>query len=388
MTTLATWPELLEAVQPFLMAASPVQAMNEAGFVFADDLIKSLEGQRLVPIIDPALLQQLQREYGPPPPLRLHVGRPPRTVMRSAGDYRAVGSTGLDLVNQVISELWRVRTIPNSFDQADTNGLISIGTLRNTCNGVPDDATGAVMYVTTAPVVTPGEVSPQTARIDIGFQLLLNSSPPVSLQGTIHAELPLEFEAASLPENPADPASRIVKRIRLTAGAIGALTASVEVSPGSAVQPKAGGVQALNDDFAVALMRALLKVIYDQHKLLIPGQVGLGPSLPNSEVKVSQVGAVTVTSSNNHFAIAGINVKGGQTPDPSALSSAELPAVPTDVHLALDQEFATDVLSTAIESGDLSAFINRLVARNFPLALAPFVVTSGNVTIENNGVHI
>lgn len=174
MTTLATWPELLEAVQPFLTAASPLQAMNEAGFVFADDLSKSLERQRLVPIIDPALLQQLQREYGPPPPLRLYVGRPPRTVLQRAGGYRAVGSTGLDLVNQILNELWRVRTIPNSFDQADTHSLISIGTLRDTCNGVPDDATGAVMYVTTAPVVTPGEVLPQTARIDIGFQLLLN----------------------------------------------------------------------------------------------------------------------------------------------------------------------------------------------------------------------
>jgi hypothetical protein len=74
MTTLATWPELLEAVQPFLTAASPLQAMNEAGFVFADDLSKSLEHQRLVPTIDPGLLQQLQREYGPPPPLRLYVG--------------------------------------------------------------------------------------------------------------------------------------------------------------------------------------------------------------------------------------------------------------------------------------------------------------------------
>ena len=389
MTTLATWSGFLEAVQPFLTAASPLQAMNEAGFVFADDLSKNLERQRLVPTIDPGLLQQLHREYGPPPPLRLYVGRPPRTVLQRAGGYRAIGSAGLGLVNQILDELWRVRTIPNSFNQAATDSLISIGTLRDICNGVPADATGAVMYVTTAPRVTPGEVSPQTtAHIDIGFQLLLNSSPPVSLQGTVRAELPLEFEAASLPENPADPASRIVKRIRLTSGAIGALTASVEVSPGSAVQPTAVGSAALNDVFAVALQRALFALIYDQNKLLIPGQVGLGPSLPNSEVKVSQVGAVAVSSANNDFAIAGINVKGGQTPDPSALSSEELPAVPTDVHVALDQEFATDVLSAAIESGDISAFIDRLVARHFPLALAPFVVTSGNVTTESDGVHI
>lgn len=32
MTTLATWSGFLEAVQPFLTAASPLQAMNEAGF--------------------------------------------------------------------------------------------------------------------------------------------------------------------------------------------------------------------------------------------------------------------------------------------------------------------------------------------------------------------
>lgn len=388
MTTLATWPELLEAVQPFLTAASPLQAMNEAGFVFADDLSKSLEHQRLVPTIDLGLLQQLQREYGPPPPLRLYVGRLRRTVLQRAGGYRAIGSAGLGLVNQIVDELWRVHTIPNSFDQAVTDSLISISKLTDTCNGVPADATSAVMYVTTAPAVTPSEVSPQNAHIDIGFQLLLNSSPPVSLEGAIRAELPLKFEAASLHENPDDPASRIVKRIRLTSGAIGELTASVDVSPASAVQPTPGGLPALNNDFAVALQRALLYLLYEQNRLLIPGQVGLGPSLPNSEVKVSQVGAVTVSTANNHFAIAGINVEGEQPTDPSVLSSEELPAVPTDVHLAIDQEFATDALSTAVESGDLSAFIERLVARHLPLPLAPFVVTGGNVTIESNGVHI
>jgi hypothetical protein len=387
MRTLTKRTELLEAVQPFLTSSNPIEALKQAGFTLGGELGTFVDGELPPPIADPRLVAELHRRYGPPPPATVSVRtaeRPARPPLPSpGGGYRAIVSGELGLLNEILAELWRVRTIPNEFDPTITKDhLITVGELGALCDGVPGDATEATFRISTPPIASNTHLLPGTIHIDIGFQLALNSSTPASLDGVIGAEIPLDFEVIPLPKDVNDPNGPQLPRIRLTLGAIERLTAVVSVGQGSSVQPKVGGLPALNQKCAVALRGALLYLIYQKQKLLIPAQVGLGSTFPNSLATVSQAGAVTVSAGGRDFAIAGINVGEKPLVDPSALVTEELPVAPTNVHSVIDQVFATDVLSAAINSGDMAAFFNRILQRNSPVSLAPIVVTGGTVIFD------
>ena len=117
MRTLTKRTELLKAVQPFLTSPNPLEALKQAGFTLSGDLSEFVDGELSAPIADPRLVEELRRVYGPPPPARISVrasGRPERPTVPSAeSGYRAMVSGELGLLNDVLAELWRVRTIPN-----------------------------------------------------------------------------------------------------------------------------------------------------------------------------------------------------------------------------------------------------------------------------------
>jgi hypothetical protein len=388
MRTLTKQAEFLDAVQPFLASSNPVEAMKQAGFTLTGELGQLTDAGPSIPVADARLIEHLRSTYGPPPPARVAF-RQVRPIVPIGSGYRATVSAELGLLNEVLAELWRVQTIPNEFSQNQTRDhLITVTELRALCDGVPADATEATFRITTPPIASTTNMSPGTIHVDIGFQVALNSATSASLVGVIGAEVPLDLEVRSLPRDINDPNGPLLPRIRLTVGAIQGLTAAVTVGPGSSVQPKAGGLAPFNHKCAVALQGALLYLIYEKQKLLIPAQIGLGSTFPNSQVAVSQAGAVTVSAGGRDFAIAGINVGAVHPVDPSALVTGELPAGSTNVHGAIDQSFATDVLSAAIDSGDMAAFFNRIVERSSPVRLAPIVVAGGTVLFDTDSVEV
>jgi hypothetical protein len=374
--TIEYWPQLLEAVQPFLRSSSPLAEMKRAGFVFGGEVAEAAD--RAAPIED-HLIGGVGREDRPTLPTRLYVARPQPAVTRRPSGYRAVVSADLKVLNDILAELWRVRTIPNSFDQEFTKtNVITVSELNALCDEVPNDATEAALYITSPPMASRSTVAPTTLHFSISLQLLCNSIRAASLGGVLDVDLPLDFGIVTV----GDPPSAV---LRLSLGAIDGLAASFGADSVSVIQPKANDSLPLSEKFAAALRKLLFNLIYTRQDLLIPAHVGFGSTFPNSAVTVTKAGAVTVGAAGGDFGIVGVNVVDLPLVDPTTLTAEEVPAPPANVHAVIDEEFATDVLSAAITSGDLAAAINARVARHSPVDLPPILVTGGSVSFNSQG---
>jgi hypothetical protein len=375
MTTIENWPELLEAVQPFLSSSSPLAEMKRAGFVFGGEVAQAAD--RAVPIADQPRAG-FEPDGRPPLSMRLYVGRRPPAVASRTSGYRVVASADLGLLNDVLAELWRVRTIPNSFDQDFTKAkLITVTELNALCDEVPNDATEAALYVTSPPIASRSTAEPTSIHFSISLQLLLNSNRAASLGGVLSVDLPLDFHVVT--DESSQPPEAVVA---LSLQAVQGLTASFGTDSVSAIQPKPEGGSALSEKCAAALRQLLL--ILMPH-LVIPARVGFGSTFPNTGVTVAKAGVVTVRAAGRDFGIGGINIDSSLLVDPATLTAEELPAPPADVHAVIDEAFATEVLSAAIASGDLAASINARAARHSPVDLPNIVVTGGSVTFNSQG---
>src|SRR5207249_838326 len=110
---------------------------------------------------------------------------------------------------------------------------------------------------------------------------------------------------------------------------------------------------------------------------------------PNSILKVVQVGAVTVRQGGRDFAIVGLNVKHAHPVDPAALATEALPGSLLNLHTVIDQQFASDALAAVISSGDLAAFINRVLERHSaPVRLAEVRVDDGRIEFQAGQLHV
>jgi hypothetical protein len=377
MPTIEQWPQLLEAVQPFLASSSPLAEMRRAGFVFGGEVAKAYD--IAAPGEDQFLGEAGDNEQ-PTLPVRLYVGRPrPAVTSRSSG-YRAVASADLEVLNDILAELWHVRTIPNSFDQAFTKAnLITLSELNALCDEVPNDASEAALYITSPPIASHSAIAPTSIHLSISVQLLCNSIRAASLGGVLGVDLPLDFGIATVGNPPAAV-------LRLSLGAIEGLTASFGADSVSVIQPKPSSGSTLNDKCAALLRKVLSDLIYVRQDLLIPARVEFGSTFPNSGVTITKAGAVTVAAAGRDLGKAGINIVDvSPLPDPATLTTEEVPAPPANVHVVIDEEFATEVLSAAIASGDLAASINARAARHSPVDLPHIEVTGGSVTFNNQG---
>jgi hypothetical protein len=385
MSIIATWPKFLQTVRPFLTSVRPIEALKQAGMTLGGDVAEAFQ-RTTVHAVDPAAFQRLITAYGPPPRIALHIGRPRRAVARILGGYRSVTSANLSMLNDVLAELWRVRTIPNEFSESQTGQVITLDELKDACTGVPDDARLGRLALTGPPVASASTILPKLhLHFAIPFNLPVETSGPASLRGVVQAELPLEFESrADLNETEL--------RIRPTHAAIERLEARLEVSPVSFLQPRSVEKrQVLERALAAALRTVVLVLFYGSDKkpvLSIPGDVSISSTFPNSIVKVSQIGVVSVRSGSRDFLVAGVNVESPQNPDPSeldtfALASAELPAGSNNLHAVIDQTFASDALSAIITSGDLAVFFNRMIERHEgPFEAAGIHVKGGSVAFD------
>lgn len=367
MRTLTNWTEFLGAIEPFLTSPRPLEALKQAGFRLGDTIAEAFQRRRPLHGVGPAMLERLERTDGPAPR--------PRKVARRPRGYRATASADMTVLNEILAELWRVGTIPQTLDDRLTADVITIDDLGGICPDVPDGATLGNLRITSPPVASASRVSPRNIHFAVGFLLPLPGSLPAYLEGAIHAELPLDFQIVWINDE---------RRIRLTLDAIDSLTVTVDVGLTSTVRPKPdGGLAVLAQSFATALQRGLRHLIYDQARLTAPAATPISSRFPNSRVTITQVGMVTVRSGGHDYVIAGVNVDNVRETDSSALVAEELPVAPHNVHGAIDQDFATDALSAVIESGDLAAFFNRVVARHLSSPFGvPIVLEGGRVAVE------
>src|SRR5262249_7136207 len=186
-------------------------------------------------------------------------------------------------------------------------------------------------------------------HFDINFDLPIEASVPASLKGVVHVEQPLEFDITAEP------------KIRLSLGAITDLVAQLEVSSDSVLQPRSDQKRVeLAQKLRMALQRLLVFLFFTKPVLTIPGSLSVSGSLPNSKVRVSQVGAVSVSGGiltteigtaragtvvtappppSKDFVVVGLNVDAAQQTDSSALRTGELPTgITNNIHAIVDQE--------------------------------------------------
>src|SRR5439155_13411695 len=109
-------PDLVTALTPFLSEPRPIEAAERAGVKLPRRLVERAVERNGGKAFPPALAESLAARYGPVPPVRVSVGpREPVTLVQSG--YRAVASTDLSVLGDVLTELWRVGTIPHRLSE-------------------------------------------------------------------------------------------------------------------------------------------------------------------------------------------------------------------------------------------------------------------------------
>lgn len=384
MSTINTWNDFVSSVGPFIPNPRPLDALKQAGFTLGGEVAKAF-AQQPPPVhsFGPGAFQALEAVVGQAPKISLHVGRSLDVQPKSLGGFRAVGSADMTILNDVLAELWRVRTIPQQLTDEQTGQVLTLADLKDACTGVPSDAVLGQLGITAPPVASASTVTPLNLHLTAPFNLPVQAASPASLRGVVHVELPLGFEnKAQLNETE--------RHVRLTLDAIGALKAQLEVSSASVLQFRSDAKRkALEQKLEPVLRKVLTFLYYEKSALAFPGDVTVSSSFPNSKVDITDIGAVSIRKANKDFLVVGINIVSSQGTQPAALVPAELPTAANNLHAVADESFASDALSAIIKSGDLAAFINRVVARHIPVTdPIDVVVNGGSMSFDDNLLRV
>lgn len=373
----STWPDFLGSVGPYLTANDPLAAMKQAGIQLGGEVAQAFGNGVVRPVFGAGTLAALTAAYGPPPVVNLHVGRTKPAAARPAdilGGFSAVAAADLAILNQVMAELWLVKTIPQEFSQSLTSAVLTLADLKAACTGVPADAVLGNLQLTAPPAASSSIVTPLNLHFEISFNLPVESTGAASLFGVVHVELPLQFKSDTVTLQPA-------------VDGIQALTAKLDISPGSVLQLQSEATRALLESKFTAALQIVLTYVFAV--LAIPASVGVSNTFPNSEVSITQIGATCIHNGAKDFLVAGINIGALQTVGAYGLVAAQLPAGSNNIHAVTNGDFATEALASIIQSGDLASYFNRIVARHAPFGLAPpIVVNSGSVSFDNNLINI
>jgi hypothetical protein len=382
MAAVSTWSDFLTSIRPFLNHANPLESLKQGGFVLGGPVAKAFNQPAVPPAFGPNGLAVLSAAYGPPPPINLHLGRKkpePKTKVQAAGGFRAVASADLAMLNEVLSELWRVNTIPDQLTAEQTGKVLTLADLEDACTGVPPNAGLGNLVITGPPVAFPSSVTPLNLRLDLPFNLPVDALFS-SLRGIAHVEVPLGLENR-FPKDATRP------RIGLSLAAIAQIDVHLEVSPFSALQLRSEAKRRpLEQKLALTMQRVALALLVPGGTLSAPGDVSISNSFPNSRVDASQVGMVSIHAGSKDVVIAGINVIDPQPIDASQLTSVPLPSGTNNLHAVIDQSFASDALQAIVRSGDLERFINRVVQRH--VSASHIVVNGASIEFDDTVLHL
>jgi len=362
----------------------PLDALKQAGFTLTGEVATSFAHQPPpAHSFGPGAFQTLAAVVGQVPHISLHIGHRPEIQARSLGGFGAVCSADLTVLNDVLAELWRVRTIPQQLTDEQTTQVLTLSDLTAACTGVPDDAVLGHLAITSPPVAAASSVTPLNLHLAVPFNFPVQAAGPASLRGVVHVEQPLGFvNQAGLNDTEL--------RVRLSLDAINTLTARLEIGSGSVLQFRSDATRkAIEQKLEPVLRRVLTFLFYDRSLLAFPGAIAVSSTFPNSKVDITDIGAVSIRKADKDFVAVGINVVTSQPHHQAALTSAELPVAPNNVHAVADERFATNALSAIIKSGDLAAFINRAIGRHTPV-IDPInvVVKSGTASFDQDLLRV
>jgi hypothetical protein len=306
MRVTSTWSDFLSSIGPYLTTKNPLEALKQGGYALGGEVAQAFDRDPLPPAFGANGLDALEAIYGMPPRVNLHVGQrqassPAVPVQPHAmGGFGAVAAGDLAVLNQVIAELWRVNTIPKEYSSDITSKVLTLAELEEACTGVPAGAVLGNLQITTPPVASSSKITPLNLHFDITFNLPVDPAASASLRGVVHVEQPLAFEInAGL--NPDKP------QVQLSLGAISALQVTLEVASISFLQLRSEDKRGLLEQkLELALQRVWLFLF--SGKLVIPAQVGVSNTFPNSNVTISQAGAVCIRNGSKDFVVGGINI--------------------------------------------------------------------------------
>jgi hypothetical protein len=365
-------PEVIAELAPFLSAPRALEAAERAGVKLPAGLVERAREAKTGKPFPPELVDSLAAEFGPAPPVRVSVQ--PRTVAAlSASGYALVASTDLSVLGDVLSELWRVGTIPHQLSKHLTDELLSVAELEANCSNVPAGGEPGLLELSSPPAVSASTVTNANLHLDLAFRLpvLIDGQEAAALTGAFGLEVLLEFEVVG------------VGVVQLSQAVIQTLTGTLTIDGSSTIRPQSEAARATLESLIVPRLRTALLFLLPtlSFQAAIPIQKS---RYPNSVLRVVQVGAVTLREGGRDFAIVGVNVQNSRPVDQLALTAVPLPGPDLNLHAVVDEQFASDALSTVITSGDLAAFFNRVLARHsHGLKLAEVVIDGGRIDFQD-----
>lgn len=369
--------ELMAALAPFLSAPRPLEAAERAGVKLPPGLADRAREGKIGKPFPPELVDALAVEYGPAPPVRVSV-QPRTPAALSASGYAFVASTDLSVLGDVLSELWRVETIPHQLSESLTNKVFSFAELAANCSNVPEGGALGLLELPSPPTVSASGVTNANLHLDLAFRLpvLVDGEEAAVLAGVFGFELLLDFEVTS--DAFVQPSLAVIQT----------LTGTLAIAASSTITPQSEAARATLEGLVVTRVRfALLNL--RATTLRFQASIPIQKSrYPNSVLRIVQAGAVTLREGGRDFAIVGVNVQNVHSVSQSALTAVPLPGPELNLHTIVDQEFASDALSTVITSGDLAAFINRVLARHSPVNLADVTVDGGRIDFQDGRLQV
>lgn len=371
MPRIATLESLIAAVGPHAGAARPIEDMTRAGFEFTGPPAQAIARGRVVPPLDPRILQQLNSTLGATPPIRVHV-RPnvPDAVPRRAGRFAATAALDLAVANEVLAELWRVNTIKQELSASVTTQLVTLAALRDLCTGVPDAADAALgqLRFVAPPVLVPAS-NRVFIRLDVPFELPVTGSSPASLRGVLHANIPLLFETVFDTE-------RNQRRIRLALAATEA-AATFDVDANSAIRPRSDNAKR---DLEQRFTRGVqLGILLNLNNVTIPASIALPGPLNTEAAFINQTAGASIATGNRSMLVVGFNIAADAAAIPAQLANELPPSPPANMRMGIDEEFVNEALAALITSGELARSINDKT----PSGVPTIRVKSGRVLFRN-----
>jgi hypothetical protein len=389
MPTISNFPDLLAAVSPYLASAQPLAAMQAAGFTFDGEVGAALAQVKPAGPLSPTVLRELEHTFGAPLPVRLHVGTPPALppAPPPAGGFDGVATIRLDDVNPVLAELWNAGTIPRQIPASLIAGYVDLSTLRQYCDNVPTapDAHLGPLLVASPPVLRAG-ASNGFIHVDVEFELPVLGTQPASFKGAAHIEIPLGLALRTKGN-----VNALLRQLRWTlaldsSGAQGALT-TLQVAADSVIVPSSSTAQSTIENLLFKVVRDGLLKLSTDYTLSIPAQKKFA-SFPNTQLIIRQLGAVTVDIDNASFIVAGFTMDPQQPVDPAELAGFSTPASPNDTRAELLEALMNDAVQAFIDSGDLSGYASRAIAR-YTDNLGPGVdFTAGSVRFQDGNITL
>jgi hypothetical protein len=225
--------------------------------------------------------------------------------------------------------------------------------------------------------VSASGVRPTSVHVDVVFRLpvLVNGEEAAALSGVLGLEVPLDFDVRQ-------------EFVQFTEFAIEGVTGSLTIDGASTITPRSEAARSALEGLVVPRARGVFAALAAT-TLRFPAAMPIQKKrYPNSSLRIVQAGAVTVRVDGRDFAKVGINVQNRHLVNPSGLTAVGLPRRGSNLHAIVDEKFASDALSSIISSGDLAAFINRVLARHSPVSLRKVVVDGGRVSFGSGRLHV